>query len=83
MARRVCTSRRAAEREGIEQQECPFLQPYGAADAYPLLGYCLAYRDGRLRAVTIAEFRDCCTGPGHRKCRTYQVRIAQEAAEAA
>ena len=67
----------------MEREQCPFLQSCTAARGYPHLGYCLAYRDGRLRAVTIAEFRDYCTGPGHRQCRTYQVRVAQEAAEAA
>jgi hypothetical protein len=67
----------------MEEQECPFLQRYAAAHGYPLLGYCLAYQDGRLRSVTIAEFRDHCLGPKYRRCRTYLVRIAQEAAEVA
>ena len=67
----------------METQRCPYLRRCEAARGYAILGYCLAYRDGRLRAVTIAEFRDCCTGPGHRRCQTYLVRIAQEAANAA
>jgi hypothetical protein len=83
MARRVCAPGKTAEKGGTEEQQCPFLQCCPAASGYPLLGYCLAYRDGRLRAVTIAEFRDYCTGPDHEKCQTYQVRIAQEAADAA
>ena len=83
MARRLGAPGKTVHREGKEREQCPFLQSCTATHAYPLLGYCLAYRDGRLRAVTIAEFRDHCTGPGYRKCLTYQVRIAQEAADAA
>lgn len=83
MARQECAPGRAAGREAAQQEQCPFLQRCAAAHGYPLLGYCQAYLDSRLRAVTIAEFRDHCTGPGYRQCRTYQVRIAQEAADAA
>lgn len=83
MVRGICAPGKAAARGGTEEPQCPFLQCCPAARGYPLLGYCQAYRDGRLRAVTIAEFRDYCTGPGYQKCHTYQVRIAQEAADAA
>lgn len=83
MARRDRGPESGTERQAVERQQCPFLQRCAVAHGYPLQGYCQAYRDGRLRAVTIAEFRDHCTGPGYRKCRTYQVRIAQEAADAA
>ncbi|MBI3002449.1 MAG: hypothetical protein HYY54_02255 [candidate division NC10 bacterium] len=83
MARRDRGPGKATERQDTERQECPFLRRCAALGGYSLLGYCLAYRDGRLRAVTIAEFRDHCTGPGYQKCRTYQVRIAQEAANVA
>lgn len=83
MGRRDCPTGRTAETEAIEWQECLFLRRCVALGGYSLLGYCQAYCDGRLRAVTIAEFRDYCTGPGYQKCHTYQVRIAQEAADAA
>lgn len=83
MARRDRARESRAEAETMERQECPFLRRCAALGGYSLLGYCLAYRDGRLRAVTIAEYRDHCVGPGYRECRTYQVRIAQEAADAA
>lgn len=67
----------------MERQRCPYLRRREEARGYPLLGYCLAYRNGRLRAVTIAEFRDYCMGPEHCRCPVYEVRISQEAVSAA
>lgn len=67
----------------MERHQCPYLRRSEVARGYPLLGYCLANRDGRLRTVTIAEFRDYCMGPKQCRCPAYLVRSAQEAANAA
>ncbi len=59
--------------------ECPYLQGTDAPRRYPVAGYCLGYRDGRLRIPSMAEFTRYCTSPLHVECNVYRVRLAQDA----
>lgn len=61
---------------------CPYFERAKTQRRYPIEGYCLGYRDGRLRIPTVAEFARYCTTVLHLECNVFRVRLVQEAERA-
>ncbi|MDE2058901.1 MAG: hypothetical protein KGL31_13475 [candidate division NC10 bacterium] len=53
-------------------EACPYLKRAVLTSRYPIEGYCVAHPHGRLRVVTIAEFRELCTTAGYVQCQLYR-----------
>ena len=62
--------------------QCPYFDRAKTRGRYPIAGYCLGYRDGRLRIPTVGEFTRYCTTVLHGECNVFRVRLAQEAERA-
>jgi hypothetical protein len=66
---------------GERSQACPYLKRAILTSRYPIEGYCVGHPHGRLRVVTIAEFRELCTTAEHVQCQLYRALRKQGPAE--
>ncbi|MBI2883015.1 MAG: hypothetical protein HYY11_03765 [Candidatus Methylomirabilis oxyfera] len=60
------------ERIGERSEACPYLKRAILTSRYPIEGYCVAHPHGRLRVVTIGEFRELCTTAEYVQCQLYR-----------
>lgn len=58
--------------QGERSEACPYLKRAILTSRYPIEGYCVAHPHGRLRVVTIGEFRELCTTAGYIQCQLYR-----------
>jgi hypothetical protein len=66
---------------GEPSEACPYLKRAVLTSRYPIEGYCVAHPHGRLRVVTIAEFRELCTTAEYVQCQLYRELRHQGPAE--
>src|SRR5574337_1434028 len=59
-------------KQGESSEACPYLKRAVLTSRYPIEGYCVAHPHGRLRVVTIAEYRELCTTADHVQCQLYR-----------
>ncbi|NJD68575.1 MAG: hypothetical protein C3F12_09180 [Candidatus Methylomirabilota bacterium] len=64
--------------QGERSEACPYLKRAILTSRYPIEGYCVGHPHGRLRVVTIAEFRELCTTADHVQCQLYRELRHQE-----
>lgn len=62
-------------------EACPYLKRAILTSRYPIEGYCVAHPHGRLRVVTIGEFRELCTTAEYVQCQLYRELRDQGQAE--
>lgn len=58
--------------QGEPSEACPYLKRAILTSRYPIEGYCVAHPHGRLRVVTICEFRELCTTAEYVQCQLYR-----------
>ncbi|CBE68047.1 MAG: hypothetical protein F9K13_04755 [Candidatus Methylomirabilis oxygeniifera] len=58
--------------QGERSEACPYLKRAILTSRYPIEGYCVAHPHGRLRVVTIGEFRELCTTAEYVQCQLYR-----------
>src|SRR5574337_749178 len=58
--------------QGERSEACPYLKRAILTSRYPIEGYCVGHPHGRLRVVTIAEYRELCTTADHVQCQLYR-----------
>ncbi|MBZ0169064.1 hypothetical protein MELA_02185 [Candidatus Methylomirabilis lanthanidiphila] len=67
--------------QGERSEACPYLERAIVTSRYPIEGYCVGHPHGRLRVVTIAEYRELCTTADHVQCELYRELREQALAE--
>ena len=67
--------------QGERSEACPYLKRAIVTSRYPIEGYCVGHPHGRLRVVTIAEYRELCTTADHVQCQLYRELHEQELSE--
>ena len=67
--------------QGERSEACPYLKRAIVTSRYPIEGYCVGHPHGRLRVVTIAEYRELCTTADHVQCQLYRELREQGPAE--
>src|SRR5574337_354097 len=80
----VLTNPHATDHVGehsAQGETCPYLKRAVLTSRYPIEGYCVAHPHGRLRVVTIAEFRESCTTGAYVQCQLYRELRHQARAE--
>lgn len=62
-------------------EACPYLKRAILTSRYPIEGYCVTHPHGKLRVVTISEFRELCTTAKYVQCQLYRELRDQEPTE--